>query len=359
MTAKLFTPLGFKRGPAMKNRMMLAPLTNQQSNIDGTPSEDDLRFLSMRARGGFGATMTCGAHVQPCGQGFERQLAIFDDLHISGLKTLADAIKREGSVAIVQLYHGGMRSLQGPDGQQPVCPSENSKFNARELTQDEVVQLRDDFIAAAVRAQAAGFDGVELHGAHGYVICQFLSADINKRTDQYGGNYENRTRLLNEIIDGIRTACGFDFSLGLRLSLERFGTDLLEMKRLASECALSGQLDFLDMSLWNCFGRPIDPNLQSKTLIEHITEIERDGVPLGVSGTLRSGPDCLKALNAGADFVLIGRAAIAHYDFPMRVKEDPDTAEAALPVNAAHLAKEGVGPAFIEYLKTFDGVVSD
>lgn len=343
----------------MKNRMMLAPLTNQQSQDDGTPSADDLRFLSMRAQGGFGAVMTCGAHVQPSGQGFERQLAIFDDSHIAELTKLAEAIKQDGTMAIVQLYHGGMRSLQGPGREQPICPSDNSEFNAREMTSDEIVQLRDDFIAAAARARTAGFDGVELHGAHGYIICQFLSAEINKRTDQYGGSYENRTRLLVEIIDGIRNACGSDFILGLRLSVERFGTDMLEMKRLASESALSGQIDFLDMSLWNCFGRPIDPEFQEKTLIEHFTEIERGNVPMGVSGTLRSGPDCLKALKAGADFVLIGRAAIAHHDFPMMIKENPDSTEAALPVAPDHLAKEGVGKPFVEYLKTFPGMVSE
>ncbi|MEL7199824.1 MAG: NADH:flavin oxidoreductase [Pseudomonadota bacterium] len=359
MTTNLFSSLSLNRGPAMENRFMLAPLTNQQSNPDGTPSEDDHRFLSMRAKGGFGATMTCGAHVQASGQGFERQLAIFDDEQIPGLRKLARAIKEEGSVAIVQLYHGGMRSLAGPEDQQPVCPSDNEEFDARALTVEEVGQLRDDFISAAVRAETAGFDGVELHGAHGYIICQFLSEEINKRTDQYGGSYENRVRLLNEIIDGVRAACGDDFILGLRLSAERFGTNLLEMKRLASECMVSGRIDFLDMSLWNAFGKPIDPDLQSKTLIEHFTEVERGDVPLGISGTLRSGADCQNAISAGADFVLVGRAAIAHHDFPTKVKEDPNFAEDALPVSTSHLANEGVGEAFIEYLRTFNGIVAD
>lgn len=338
---------------------MLAPLTNQQSNSDGTASDDDMRFLSMRAQGGFGAVMTCGAHVQTSGQGFEKQLGICDDAHIAGLSKLAEAIKDEGSVAIVQLFHGGMRSLPGSNGEPPVCPSDNAEFNARALNTAEVAQLRDDFIAAAVRAETAGFDGVELHGAHGYVICQFLSEEINQRTDQYGGSYENRTRLLREIVDGIRTACGSNFNLGLRLSAERFGTDLLEMKQLVAECAASGQIDFLDMSLWNCFGRPIDPNLQSKTLIEHFMEIDSGDMAMGASGTLRNGEDCLNALKAGADFVLIGRAAIVQHDFPTKLEENPAFAEASMPVNAAHLSKEGVGEPFLEYLKTFQGIVAE
>ena len=359
MTTKLFTPLELKDGLSTRNRMMLAPLRNHLGNADGTPSEDDFRFLSMRAQGGFGAVMTCGAHVHPAGQGFERQLAIFADSHIAGLTQLAEAIKQGGSLAILQLYHGGMRSLKGPNGEPPVCPSDNTEFNAREMTADEVIGLRDDFIAAAVRAQKAGFDGVELHGAHGYVICQFLSAEINQRTDSYGGSYENRTRLLKEIIEGIRAACGAEFCLGLRLSVERFGTDFLEMKRLVAECAESGQIDFFDMSLWNCFGKPINPDFQDKTLIEHFTEIERGSIPMGVSGTLRSGDDCMRALNAGADFVLIGRAAIAYHDLPKMIKDNPETANAPLPVSADHLSKEGIGEVFLDYLKTFAGVVAD
>ncbi|MDR3510016.1 MAG: NADH:flavin oxidoreductase, partial [Caulobacteraceae bacterium] len=183
----LFEPLSFAHGPAMKNRFMLAPLTNLQSHPDGTLSDDEFHWLTMRAKGGFGLTMTCAAHVQRVGQGFPGQLGVFSDVHLPGLTRLAAAIKAAGSLAVVQLHHAGMRSPEGLIGEKPHCPSDNEETGARGLTEAEVEQLAEDFIAAAVRAERAGFDGVEIHGAHGYVLCQFLSPEINRRTDRWGG----------------------------------------------------------------------------------------------------------------------------------------------------------------------------
>ncbi len=105
-----FEPLTFARGPAMKNRFMLAPLTNSQSHADGCLSDDEYEWLRMRAVGGFGLTMTCAAHVLPSGQGFAGQLAIFSDDHLPGLTRLADALRAADSLSSVQLYHGGMRA---------------------------------------------------------------------------------------------------------------------------------------------------------------------------------------------------------------------------------------------------------
>src|SRR5262249_49468844 len=166
MTA-LTAPLSFAHGPAMKNRFMLAPLTNLQSHPDGVLSDDEFHWLTMRAKGGFGLTMTCAAHVQAAGQGFPGQLGIFGDQHVAGLSGLAAEIKAQGSVAIAQLHHAGMRSPADLIGRPPMCPSDNAETGAVAMTPGEVEQLTEDFIAAAVRADRAGFDGVELHGAHG------------------------------------------------------------------------------------------------------------------------------------------------------------------------------------------------
>src|SRR5690348_2266543 len=160
MTA-LFEPLGFRRGPAMKNRFMLAPLTNLQSHDDGVLSEDEFHWLTLRAKGGFGLTMTCAASVQPEGRGFPGQLGIHSDDHIPGLARLAASIKAEASVAVAQIHHAGMRSPAELIGTQPRCPSDNDETKARALTAAEVEQLTEDFIASAVRAERAGFDGAE------------------------------------------------------------------------------------------------------------------------------------------------------------------------------------------------------
>ena len=122
-----------------------------------------------------------------------------------------------GSVSAIQLHHAGYRSPSDLVPV-PVGPSDDLETGARALTLDEVVELREDFILAALRAQRAGFDGAELHGAHGYVLAQFLSAEDNRRTDEYGGDLVGRSRLLREVVSGIRSRCGEDFQLGLRLS---------------------------------------------------------------------------------------------------------------------------------------------
>ena len=231
----LFEPMTFRRGPAMKNRMMLAPLTNQQSHADGTLSDDEFKWLVKRAEGGFGLTMTCAAHVQRVGQGFPGQLGIWDDKHIPGLTRLAAAIKANGSRSSVQLHHAGLRSPKDLIGEAPVAPSDDAESGARALSLAEVERLRDDFIAAALRAENAGFDGVELHGAHGYILCAFNSPGTNRREDHYGGSPENRARLLSEIIDGVRARCRTDFTLGVRLSPERFGLKLGEQRDLAEK----------------------------------------------------------------------------------------------------------------------------
>jgi 2,4-dienoyl-CoA reductase-like NADH-dependent reductase (Old Yellow Enzyme family) len=349
--------MSFIRGPAMKNRLMLAPLTNLQSHPDGTLSHDEHRWLTLRAQGGFGLTMTAAAHVQRIGQGFPGQVGIFSDIHIPGLARLAEDIRKAGSLAVVQLHHAGMRSPAGLIGEAPVCPSEDTDTGSRALTLDEVHSLRDDFIAAAVRADKAGFDGVEIHGAHGYILCQFLSAETNRRTDAYGGSPENRARLILEILDGVRAACRPDFNLGLRLSPERFGLSLMEVRDLAGRLFSEAKIDYLDMSLWDCFKEPVEEAHRGRTLMSYFTDLPRGDVRLGVAGKIMSAADARAMLDAGADFVLLGRAAILHHDWPQKARANPDFRPVSLPVTRAHLEAEGLGPAFVTYMATWAGFV--
>ena len=172
--------LTFASGHQMKNRFMLAPLTNTQSHEDGALSDDEYHWLTKRAQGDFGITMSCASHVQEIGKGFPGQLGIFDDKHIDGLTRLTTEIKKHKSLAIAQLHHAGMRSPEELINAQPVCPSDDSKTGARSLSFEEVIQLREDFIAAAVRAKKSGYQGVEIHGARVYIIKRKL---INKTID--------------------------------------------------------------------------------------------------------------------------------------------------------------------------------
>ncbi|MFT6269803.1 MAG: 2,4-dienoyl-CoA reductase-like NADH-dependent reductase (Old Yellow Enzyme family) [Alphaproteobacteria bacterium] len=332
-------------------------MTNTQSHDDGKLSDEEYHWLTMRAKGGFGLTMTCASHVQFVGKGFPGQLGIYDDAHIAGHQRLAATIKANNSLAIIQLHHAGMRSPEDEINQQPVCPSPIKKYNARGLSLNEVQELRDDFIAAAVRSQKCGYDGAEVHGAHSYILTQFLSADTNKRDDQYGGNLQNRARLLMEIIDGIRATCGEDFLLGVRLSPERFGMQLEEVKTVCELLINEHDIDFIDMSLWDTFKQPEDEAYRNKSLLQHFTEIDYKDVKLTVAGRINTGEDVQTVLDAGVDFVTIGRSAILHHDFPKLVMANPNFEPIKLPVSETHLAKEGLSDKFVTYMKGWDGFV--
>lgn len=357
MHINLDSPLQFTCGVTMKNRFMLAPLTNRQSHENGQLSEDELKWLTMRAAGGFGLVMTCASHVQEVGKGFSGQLGIFSDNLIKGHTKLTTNLKEHGSIGVIQLHHAGMRSPEEIINQRPVCPSDNEKTNARGLSLTEVKQLRDDFIDAAIRAKTCGYHGVEVHGAHGYILTQFLSSEINKRTDDYGGSLFNRCRLLFEIVEGIREKCGKDFLIGVRLSPEKFGMDLQEVKSICQRLIDDGLIDFLDISLWDCFKKPEDKNDEDSSLLEHFTSLNRKNVLLTVAGKIRSGKDVSEILNTGVDFVTIGRSGILHHDFPSRVIENPNFEPVETPVSAEYLLNEGLSNTFITYMRRWPDFV--
>jgi len=351
---QLTDPLTFRSGATLKNRFILSPLTNSQSYPDGVLSDDEYRWLTMRAEGGFALTMTCAASVQEEGVGFPGQLGFHDDKHLPGLTRLAAKINEEGSHSVVQLHHGGLRSLNTPK-----APSSDEKLKADALTLDEVQHSRDYFISAALRAERAGFHGAELHGAHGYLICSFLSPELNRRDDAYGGDAERRARFLFEIVDGIRAATKPGFSIGVRLSPERWGIQTLEIRDVAQRLMREGKIDYIDMSLWDVRKEPNDEALKGRTLASYFTELDRNGVRLGAAGKIMSAQDCRDVLDAGFDFPILGRAAILHHDFPKRVAADPNFQSVATPVSEKYLHDEGLSPVFVTYMRNWAGFVED
>jgi 2,4-dienoyl-CoA reductase-like NADH-dependent reductase (Old Yellow Enzyme family) len=343
----------------MKNRFMLAPLTNLQSHADGTLSDAELHWLTLRARGGFGLVMTCASHVQAVGQGFPGQLGVFGDQHVEGLGRLAAEIRRHGALAFVQLHHAGLRSPPDLIGTAPVSASADEKTGARALSLAEIEQVQADFVAAALRAERAGFDGVQLHGAHGYLLCQFLSPATNHREDRYGGSLDNRCRLLFDILQDIRAQCRPDFLLSVRLSPERFGMSLVEAPVIAQRLLDCGLLDLLDMSLWDVFKEPVEEAFRGTSLISHFTDLRRGATRLSVAGKIRGAADVLRVLEAGADIAVVGRAAILHHDFPERCRADPDFEPVELPVTPDYLRGEGLGEPFIGYMRNWEGFVAE
>ena len=359
MKNNLSSAVQFPCGASMKNKFMLAPMTNRQSFENGQLSDEEYEWLVMRAKGNFGMVMTCASHVQLIGKGFEGQLGIFSDDQIPGHQRLTKGIQSYGQLAVIQLHHAGMRSPKELIGEAPVCPSNNEETVARALSLAEVQTLRDDFISAAVRAKKSGYDGVEVHGAHGYILTQFLSSEINQRADNYGGSLENRTRLLFEIIDGIRRECGKEFLLGVRLSPERFGMKLSEVKTICEQLIFGEQIDFLDISLWDVFKQAEEKAHKDKSLLEHFTNIDYKTVKLTVAGNIKNGEDVHKVLETGVDFVSIGRAAILHHDFPKQVIANPDFKCMDTPVSPVYLSKEGLSEKFITYMRRWDDFVEE
>ncbi len=344
----LTDPLTLRSGAVLKNRFALAPLTNTQSPDRGVLSEDEFRWLTLRAEGGFGLTMTCAAAVSEAGAGFPGQLGVYADAHDGGLARLAAAIKAQGSLAIAQLHDGGPRRLADP-----VAPSVDEKLGARALSLAEIEAARDSYIAAAQRAEKAGFDGVELHGAHGYLICAFLSPSLNRRDDSYGGDAERRARFLYEIVDGVRAVTKPGFTLGVRLSPERWGLDVRDVRDTAARLLREAKIDFLDVSLWDFRKEPEAEALKGRTLASYFTELPRGDVRLGAAGKIMSAEDARDVLAMGFDFPVIGRAAILHHDFPKRVLADANFVPRAIPAREVDLHAEGISPTFITYLRAY------
>ncbi|MDF1692363.1 MAG: NADH:flavin oxidoreductase [Zhongshania sp.] len=347
---KVFEALSFPCGKTMTNRLMLAPLTNTQSEVDGRLSGEEIHWLSMRAKGGFGLTMTAAAHVNPLGQGFAGQLGIFSDKHLPGLSKLADKIKSQGSLAVVQLHHAGFRAPREVTGDIPVAPSPSEKFGARGLSHGEVQSLIEDFIRGAERAKQAGFDGVEIHGAHSYIICQFLSAEFNRRTDEYGGSLKNRSKVLFDIISGIRKRCGVGFLLGVRLSPERHGILLEEAVDTAKALFAAQEIDFLDISAWDVFKEPVAPALQGRSLLSYFTTLDRGDVRLGAAGKVYMPEDIQYCFEQGLDFSLLGRAGILHHNYPQLLRDNANFVPNRTPVSREYLLAEGLSEKFLDYI---------
>jgi 2,4-dienoyl-CoA reductase-like NADH-dependent reductase (Old Yellow Enzyme family) len=165
---------------------------------------------------------------------------------------------------------------------------------------------------------------------------------------------ENRSRVLFEIVDGIRARCGADLNLAVRLSPERFGMKTREIVEVYGRLVDSGKVDMIDMSLWDCFKVAVDEDCDGKVLIDIFANLERGATKLAVAGKLYSAADCQRAVDAGADIVAVGRAAIAHHDFPI-LANDPAFTMRPLPIARTTLLAEGLSESFVGYMANFPG----
>ena len=210
----------------IRNRMVMEPMGNGYSNAAGEATEKDVAFYAERAKGGCGLILTETLTVQKGrGGGNDKQMTLADDAVIPTMRKLVEAVHENGAVIIPEIYHAGRQG--GPDNEPSGTSQAPSAVECQlthipchEMSLEEIKQMIADFAAAARRAKEAGFDGVEIHCAHGYLLNQFLSPYSNRRTDEYGGSTENRCRIVREIIEAIRAEVGPDFPLLARVTVD-------------------------------------------------------------------------------------------------------------------------------------------
>lgn len=324
-----FSPL-FIGKMMVKNRLVVPAMDSHMPDVNGLIGENALNYYGARARGGFGMVIVEIAAVQSCGIGMPHEINIYNDTSIPGLTALASCIKHYGSRAIIQLHHSGRETVAAMAGKQPVAPSSVpcpvNREKPHEMTTEEVYQLIQSYIDSSIRAYKAGFDGVEIHAAHGYMGGQFLSPRSNKRIDEFGGSLEGRAYFLKLVVEGIKKVCGDDFPVIVRISTNEGRIGGIE----ESESTVQAQLlesygyDALNLSAgtygaWEVIVPPPDVppawNLLATKRIKSCVDIPvmtvgRYADPHIIENTIKCGD---------SDFIALGRQSIADPDFPNKM----------------------------------------
>lgn len=318
----------------IKNRIVMPAMGTSLASPEGEITDQLVRYYEERAIGGTGLIIAEFTTIESeMGRGIANQLRIDDDRFIPGFRRLANAVQKHGARIFVQLHHAGRESnsyLTG--GKQIVAPSAVTCAaigeEPRELTTPEIKEIVQKFVDGAFRCKKAGVDGVELHGAHGYLINQFLSPNTNLRTDEYGGSVENRMRFVEEIITGIKQQCGEDFPVTVRLSVDEFeegGMDI-PLSREVSRYLEKAGADGLHASSgnYNTMEKVIEsPLFEEGWRVYLAEEIKKEvNIPVFAVGNIRDPKFVESILAEGrADFVAIGRGHIADPEWARKVAE--------------------------------------
>ena len=336
---KLFEPITL-RSMTARNRVWLAPMC-QYSAVDGVPNDWHLVHLGARATGGFGLVLTEASAVVPEGRISPQDAGIWNDEQAQAWRRIVDFVHDQGAPIGVQLAHAGRKaSTYRPwdessgtvptddGGWETVGPSEvpfEGYAAPAALTVEEIERVVSAFAEAAARAVSVGFDTVEVHAAHGYLLHQFLSPLSNRREDDYGGSFENRTRLVLEVVDAVRAALPDSAPLLVRIS----GTDWIDGGWDIEQSARLGVLleehgvDLVDVSSGGNAPAsiPVEPGYQ----VPLSAAVRASGVPTGAVGLITEPAQAEKILaNDEADVVLLARAALRESAWPLRAAHELD-----------------------------------
>lgn len=327
MEKNIFEPVSLAN-IALKNRIVRSATDEHLATDAGLPTEALEMVYRRLAEGGTGLIFTGHLFVDyPLGQSGIGQAGIYDDSFSELLRPIAQAGHCNGAKIVAQISHAGAKYHVGP--QRPVAPSamraaEDAPVPQR-LTLEQIEELKQSYIAAAVRAQAAGFDGVQVHCAHGYLLSEFVDPYYNHRADAYGGCVENRMRLPLEIMHGIKTACGDGYPVFVKVNSntraddEQYGEQLVSMVRMFAEAGAEA----VELS-----GYDFAPRTRERLyFLERAAQVKAalPDVPLILVGGLRSMGDMQRALDAGMDLVALCRPLVCQPDAPDRFRAGQET----------------------------------
>ncbi|MBR0385023.1 MAG: NAD(P)-binding protein, partial [Erysipelotrichaceae bacterium] len=310
----------------LKNRVVMTAMTTGYAGLDGAPTEQLTKYYEERAKGGVGLIVTEIFRVnQEHGVAFPRQMYALNPMNVQPLAQMVARVHQYGTKIFAQIHHGGSTNSPELNNGKIYGPSAIANVSGivpEPFTLQQIEELKQQFIMTAAACKSADFDGVELHAAHGYLLCEFLSASSNQRDDQYGGSLENRCRLPIEILQGIKAVCGPDFPVAIRFSADEFDPDhpgsitLEEGVEIAKIFEAAG-FDALDVSCGNYFtkyGENEEPYSYPEAWRKHISTAVKKAVniPVIAINTIKRPETAEMLLEEGAcDFVGVGRGHIA------------------------------------------------
>lgn len=335
----LATPLALRRGPSLPNRLAKAAMSENLASGDGAPTRILIELYRSLARGGAGLLISGNVIVAPEGRTEPNNVVLTDDRHLEGLRSWANAVRPSGARLWMQVSHAGRQAARIVT-RRPVAPSAvplrgmGGMFaTPRPLEDAEIRELVDRFAGAAALAEAAGFDGVQIHAAHGYLVSQFLSPRTNLREDEWGGSFDNRARFLLAIVRAILAATSSGFSVAVKLNsadFQRGGFTLEESMRVAEALEAEG-IDLLEISggtyeraamMGTDEPKPERESTRQREafFIEYAERMrERVRLPLMVTGGFRTLAGMLDARASAVDVIGLGRPLALEPDLPGRI----------------------------------------
>ena len=338
--APLFQPFTLNNGVTVKNRLAVAPMTHFGSHADGLISDQERTFLGNRA-GDIGLFISAATLVQDGGKAFRGQPEATGEHCLDSLKETAQIIQKQGAKAILQIHHGGSKAMAELNRRDKISASASEEEGAREASAAEVEELIASFAQAADLAIRAGFDGVEIHGANGYLIQQFYSAQSNRRSDQWGGSLENRMRFPLAVVDAVVAVRDKhqrnDFIIGYRFSPEEAGEDGLTMTETGTliDALVQKPLQYLHVSLWEFDKKIRRGGNTAQTRMQFIHDRINGKLPLIGVGNLFTADDILAAFETGwAEFIALGKTVMINPNIATQSREGRE-AEIATQLDSA------------------------